>query len=155
VTHYKITLPKYCPGHCPTLRNAEIERTRRKAPRSLNAYDYFSRALPHYDAMTRDGNDTGLRMLDHALALEPRFGLAAALKTQMLGWRDVPGWTQPASARHPELLHPARDSVQFDPHDPEILAGAAHLIAWAGGDYDEAMQLAERALAISGNSAFV
>jgi tetratricopeptide (TPR) repeat protein len=52
------------------------------------------------------------------------------------------------------LLRLARDAVQSDPNDPEILADAANLIAWASGDYEEATQLCTRADAIGANSGF-
>jgi adenylate cyclase len=139
----------------PTVRNAEIDRTRRKAPANMDAYDHYLQALPHYYAMSREGSDEGLRLLDRSLALEPRFALALALKAQVLAWREVMGLTQPVASRHPEILRLARDSVQSDPNDPDIVAGAAHLLAWAGGEYEESAQLATRARAIGTNSAFV
>lgn len=36
----------------PSLRRHEIERSRRKRPDSLDAYDYYLRALPHMSRMT-------------------------------------------------------------------------------------------------------
>src|SRR5689334_986937 len=41
------------------------------------------------------------------------------------------------------------------PDDPEVMASAAHVMAWAGAEYEDAIQLSERALAVAGNSAFV
>jgi adenylate cyclase len=55
----------------PTLRQAEIERARRKRPESLDAYDLYLRALPFaYTSMPQDA-ERALLFLERAIALEP------------------------------------------------------------------------------------
>ena len=59
----------------PTLRQAEIERARRKRPESLDAYDLYLRALPYaFTAMPGDA--------DKALALHPRCLSPKSLRLQ-------------------------------------------------------------------------
>ena len=60
----------------PSLRDAEIERVKRKRPDNLDAYDLVLRALPHaYAAMPEEAR-IAVPLLERALALEPDYGLA-------------------------------------------------------------------------------
>jgi len=60
----------------PTLRQAEIERARRKRPNSLDAYDLYLRALPFaFTAMPGDA-DKALPFLEQAIRLEPDYAAA-------------------------------------------------------------------------------
>jgi len=55
----------------PTLRQAEIERAKRKRPDSLDAYDLYLRALPFaFAAMPQDA-DKALALLERAIEFEP------------------------------------------------------------------------------------
>ena len=58
----------------PSLRQAEIERAKRKRPESLDAYDLYLRALPHAYVPMPGEADKALRLLDQALALQPDYG---------------------------------------------------------------------------------
>jgi adenylate cyclase len=63
----------------PTLRQAEIERARRRRPESLDAYDLYLRALPHaFTAMPGDA-DKALALLGKAIELEPDYAAAHAI----------------------------------------------------------------------------
>src|SRR5437667_6609072 len=63
----------------PTLRQAEIERARRKRPDSLDAYDLYLRALPFaYTSMPEDA-DKAPGFLEQAIRLEPDFAAAHAI----------------------------------------------------------------------------
>jgi len=60
----------------PSLRQAEIERVKRKRPDSLDAYDLVLRAIPDvYPAMS-DGAAKALPLLERALSMEPDYALA-------------------------------------------------------------------------------
>ncbi|MFQ5973932.1 MAG: adenylate/guanylate cyclase domain-containing protein [Alphaproteobacteria bacterium] len=60
----------------PSLRQAEIERVKRKRPDSLDAYDLVLRALPHVYPAMPDGAATALSLLESALEKEPDYALA-------------------------------------------------------------------------------
>jgi adenylate cyclase len=60
----------------PNLRQAEIERVRRKRPDSLDAYDLVLRATPFANTSMPEGALQALPLLDRALALEPDYALA-------------------------------------------------------------------------------
>jgi len=60
----------------PSLRQAEIERVKRKRPDSLDAYDLVLRAIPHVYPAMPDGAARALPLLERALVLEPDYALA-------------------------------------------------------------------------------
>jgi adenylate cyclase len=60
----------------PSVRQAEIDRVRRKRPDSLDAYDLVLRATPFVDTPMPDGASQALPLLERALALEPDYALA-------------------------------------------------------------------------------
>jgi len=63
----------------PTLRQAEIERARRKRPDSLDAYDLYLRALPFaYTSMPEDA-DKALGYLEQAIRLDADFAVVHAI----------------------------------------------------------------------------
>jgi TolB-like protein/class 3 adenylate cyclase/tetratricopeptide (TPR) repeat protein len=60
----------------PSLRQAEIERVKRKRPENLDAYDLVLRAIPHVYPAMPEGAAKALPLLDSALEKEPDYGLA-------------------------------------------------------------------------------
>jgi adenylate cyclase len=139
----------------PKLRHVELERVRRKPPENMDAYDLYLRALPHFYAMTQEASNEALRLLQQSIDLDGNFAPALITQALLLGYRSIGGWTQSPNANHPELLRLARAAARSDPDDPDVLAGAAHLLSWAGGEYEEALYLAERACTACPNSVYV
>ena len=62
----------------PRVEDAEIERAKRKPTESLNAYDYYLRALAVVHRMTREATDEALRLFSKAIERDPEFALAYA-----------------------------------------------------------------------------
>jgi TolB-like protein len=60
----------------PSLRQAEIERVKRKRPESLDAYDLVLRAVPHVYPAMPEGAVKALPLLESALKMEPDYALA-------------------------------------------------------------------------------
>ena len=60
----------------PSLRQAEIERVKRKRPEDLDAYDLVLRAMPFIETVMPDGVRQALPLLERALALDPDYALA-------------------------------------------------------------------------------
>ena len=67
----------------PQIRGAEVQRSRRKRPESLDAYDHYLRALPsilHGTGIVRaEQFDEAIEMLTNAIALDPTFAPALGL----------------------------------------------------------------------------
>ena len=60
----------------PSVRQAEIERVKRKRPDSLDAYDLVLRAIPDVYPAMPEGAAKALSLLERALSMEPDYALA-------------------------------------------------------------------------------
>ncbi len=136
----------------PNLRQAEIERVKRKRPDSLDAYDLVLRALPEVFTLMPDGALKSLPLLERALALEPDYAIALAYAAwchEVLfvraGFREENRLAMSRCA-HAALLH-GRD-------DATALTVAGFCIGLIEHDRATAFQAFETALALSPSSAF-
>jgi adenylate cyclase len=136
----------------PSLRQAEIERVKRKRPDSLDAYDLVLRALPQVFTLMPDGALKSLPVLERALALEPDYAIALAYAAwchEVLfvraGFREENRLAMSRYA-HAALLH-GRD-------DATALTVAGFCIGLIEHDRATAFQAFDTALALSPSSAF-
>ena len=60
----------------PSVRQAEIERVKRKRPDNLDAYDLVLRAIPDVYPAMPEGAAKALPLLERALSMEPDYALA-------------------------------------------------------------------------------
>jgi adenylate cyclase len=135
----------------PTLRQAEIERAKRKRPDSLDAYDLYLRALPFaFTAMPHDA-DQALALLEKAIELEPDYAAAHAIIAWCHEQRYLRGGlhqeTREAALRH------AREAIAVGGDDAAALATAAFVVAVVDSDYETATNAFDRSFALSGSSA--
>lgn len=138
----------------PSIRRAEVERARSKRPESLAAYDLVMRAFPHLWAHRMAENPQAISYLTKALALEPTYGLAAALGAWAHGQQVAYNWATDVEAERSEggrLIEIATQTVGDDPTALTALASAMMLL---GGDVRHASNLAEKALALDPNHAW-
>ena len=138
----------------PSIRRAEVERARSKRPETLAAYDLVMRAYPHLWAHRMVENPQAIAYLTRALALEPNYGLAAALAAWAHGQQVAYNWATDIAAERAEgerLIELASQSVSDDPSGLTALASAMMQL---GGDVGHAANLAERALELDPNHAW-
>lgn len=136
----------------PSLRQAEIERVKRKRPDSLDAYDLVLRALPQLFTLMPDGASKALPLLERALELEPDYATALAYAAwchEILfvraGMRDE---NRSAMSRYAHAaLRQGRD-------DATALPIAGFCIGLIEHDRATAFQAFNAALALSPSSAF-
>jgi TolB-like protein len=137
----------------PNLRRAEIVRATVKPTVSMDAYDFYLRALPHFYRFARDGTQTAMELLRRALALESNYSRAKAL----LGWVHVirisGGWADADEVSQAVRL--AEAVLETDPDDSSTIAMAAQILGYIGPDIAVARMAADRALSLSPNSAQV
>jgi TolB-like protein len=131
----------------PTLREAEIERVKRKRPESLAAYDLVSRALPHVSSAMPEDAAKALQLLERALALDADYayahGLVACCHEFLFSRAGFRNENRIAAIRHAHLAlsHGQDDSV--------ALALGGFVIAMMEHDRDTAFETFEQALALS------
>jgi adenylate cyclase len=135
----------------PSLRQAEIERAKRKRPDSLDAYDLYLRALPHLSASMPGDADKALILLEQALALNPDYPAAHALAAWCHEIRYLRGGmleTDKIAA-----LNHAQAAINGGADDAGTLATAGFAIGLVAHDYAGAMAAIDRALTLTGASA--
>jgi adenylate cyclase len=137
----------------PSLRAVEIARARRKPAGSLDAYDLYLRALPHFFALTPEGNAAALTLLRRAITLDagyaPAWGRAAFCHVRAY----ANGWDTPQDSAAGVAL--AREAVALGRDEPTALACAAHALGYLACDHAGAAAAVRRALALNANSAEV
>jgi adenylate cyclase len=136
----------------PTLRQAEVERARRKRPESLDAYDLYLRALPFaYTSMPQDA-ERALPFLERAIALEPDYAVAHAIIAWCHEQRYLRGGLL-EEAKTTALRH-ARLAIAAGGDDATALAIAGLVIGFLDPrDYEGALDAFDRSFALSNSSA--
>jgi len=135
----------------PSLRQAEIERAKRKRPENLDAYDLVLRATPFVDTLMPDEALQALPLLERALALEPDYALAhgqTALCHEILyvraGRREE---NRIASIRH------GRAAIALGQDDAMSLVCGGNAIGMVEHDRALAQEAFDAALALSPSTA--
>lgn len=137
----------------PSIRIAEIERSRRKRPQDLGAYDYAMRAMPHVWALEKEESAKALELLDKALAIDSNYPLALSLAGWCHAQRSVYNWAGDIAQSQTRALALAERAAELSGDDPLILAvlGAIHTFV---RNHGTARVLLERAVAIDPNAAW-
>lgn len=134
----------------PSIRAAEVARSRRKRSDSLDAYDLYMQALPHVAALERRSNAAGLALLDQALQRDPGYASALAMASWCHAQRCVYGWTEDFASDSRKTLDLAMRAVHQAADDAFALSmlGAAHTLVH---DFNRAEELLSRAVSIEPN----
>jgi TolB-like protein/DNA-binding SARP family transcriptional activator len=139
----------------PSLRALEIKRALAKPTESLQAYDYFLRALPEIHAQTEDSSKRAEALLRKAVEIDPTYPDALGMLGDVIATRTVNGWHENLMLGLQESLEMARRALAAGPENSTCLACAAFSYVLVGRRFEEGLQLAERALALHPNSVFV
>lgn len=137
----------------PRLLTREMERARQKPTGNLKAYDFFLRALANLHRATREPIEEALRLVERAIALDPDYAMAIALKARLVYRLKVIGVIAPSDPRLEEAAMFAWAAAEKRHDDPDVLWLAGFVIALAGGDFAGGTALIERSLALHPNSA--
>jgi TolB-like protein len=133
----------------PSLRQAEVERARRKRPENLDAYDLYLRALPHAWAWTPTEQEKSIELLEAALRIDPHYVAVHGL----LAWSYSTFVVHdPSDSRRDKSVHHARAVLGPSTDDPLALAFASFALALFERDYDVALSAVDRALSLTPNS---
>jgi adenylate cyclase len=137
----------------PTILAAETERSRRKRPESLVAYDYVLKALPLVWRLERESNERALDLLSNALQFEPDYALALSLKAWCHAQRATYNWTTDVASDRQRSLDLAERAVMLSEEDGLVLTvlGAVHTFC---RNYERADAVLARARALDVNSAW-
>jgi TolB-like protein len=135
----------------PSLRQAEIERAKRKRPDNLDAYDLYLRALPYAMVFMPGDADKALPLLRQSLELQPDFAAAHAAAAWCHEQRYLRGGLHPADKT--AALGHARAAIEAGADEAGTLATAGFVIGLVAHDYETAMNAINRGLALTPSSA--
>jgi adenylate cyclase len=136
----------------PSLRRAEIERSRRKRPNELGAYDLYLHALPLAYATGQEPVRQALYLLQQAINLDPSYAYSHALVAWCYIWHRANAWKRDEDQDIHGVEHADR-ALMLAPDDPEVLCIAAGVRAYIARDLATASDLMQRSLALNPNSA--
>jgi adenylate cyclase len=136
----------------PSVRQAEIERAKRKRPENLDAYDLVLRATPLVDTGMPEGALKAVPLLERALQLDPDYALAhgqTAFCNEILYLR---------AGRREEnrtiAIEHAHTAIALGPDDAPSLVYAAIAIGLVEHNRPLALETFEAALTISPSAAW-
>ena len=137
----------------PSIRIAEIERSRRKRPQDLGSYDFTMRAMPHVWALEKEESAKALELLEKALAIDPEYPLALSLAGWCHAQRSVYNWADDIAGSQAMARSLAERAAEMSGDDPVILAvlGAVHTFV---RNHGTARVLLERAVTLDPNAAW-
>ena len=138
----------------PQIRQAEIERSRRKRPENLDAYDLYLKALSKtYSSRPKD-NAQAYSLMMEAVALEPNYAPFLTGAVFALEFRVAMGWptlTEDDRAVCLDLAHRAL----ADPQGDATVLAQCGLTLTTLREYDRGMQIVANAVEANPNSQFV
>ena len=137
----------------PNILQAEIDRSRRKPPQDLGAYDYVMRSLSFVWALNQNDNEDAIRLLKLAIEIDPNYPLALSLMAWCHGQQAIYNWSLTLDETKTETLRLAKLAASLNGDDPLVLTvlGAAYSIL---NDHKSAKVLLERAVSLDPNSAW-
>jgi TolB-like protein/Tfp pilus assembly protein PilF len=143
----------------PQIRRSEIERARRKRPDSLDAYDFYLRALPLLrgvrDYRVEDFSEA-IVLLEQAIELDPGFAPALAMCAGAHELRLTNGGVAPEGVDDArEALDLVERALQADSSDAMVLLEAGALSLVLAGDEARAFMLLRQAEALNPNSSLI
>jgi adenylate cyclase len=131
----------------PNLRQAEIERVKRKRPDNLDAYDLVLRAIPHVYPAMPDGAAKALPLLESALEMEPTYALAHGFA----GWCHEILFARGGAHEENRLgaIRHAHAAIAHGRDDAIALSLGGFVMGLIAHDREAARQAFEAALALS------
>jgi TolB-like protein/class 3 adenylate cyclase len=137
----------------PQLERAEIARAQRKPTESLQAYDYYLRALANNYRYTLEANIEALKLTQTANNLDPDFAAPFALGADCLAQRWGFGWSSAGAEDVTEARRLAKRALELGKDDPMVLALAGETLGLFVGELDEGAGLLARAISLDPNLA--
>jgi TolB-like protein len=140
----------------PQIRRVEVERSRRKRPENVDAYDLYLQALPLISSLHLHDYSEAIDLLDRAIALDPGFAPILAHASWAHAKRRGSGGKAPPGVDDArECIDLAERALAADSNDATVLAIAGLQIMTVKGDLERGYRIVMRALALNPNSFIV
>jgi TolB-like protein len=140
----------------PQIRRVEVERSRRKRPENVEAYDLYLQALPLISSVHGHNYSEAIDLLRRAIALDPGFAPILAHASWAHAKRLGSGGKAPPGVDDAqECIDLAERALAADGNDATVLAIAGLHLMTVKGDLDRGYGIVKRALALNPNSFIV
>jgi len=137
----------------PQVRASELRRVQRKHPESLDAYECVLRGLDFLYRFEDGKSEQALPLFQRAIKLDPGYATAYALAATCYAERFYQGESPDPVGDNREAERLSRLALTLDRFDPLALSLVGHIRSWLFRDYDQALELFDRALAANPSSA--
>ncbi|HET7883347.1 MAG TPA: adenylate/guanylate cyclase domain-containing protein [Acetobacteraceae bacterium] len=138
----------------PNVRERELNRSMRKHPSSMTAYDLTLQAFDQLYRMDHASFFRARELLREALAHDPSYAPAHSYSAYWHIFCVGQGWSQDVAGDTRAAAEAAQAAVRLDRNDALGLAFAGHMQSYLMKDYTAAMDLLDRALAAGPSSAW-
>lgn len=137
------------------VRRSEIKRAFRQTPHSLNAYDYLLQALDLLYRLDFGSFAQARTLLEKAIDEDENYAAPYAFLAHWHLFNIQEGWSTAADAEVGEVVRLSNMAIARDPSNALALALLGHAKSMLFRDYDAALELFDRALAVAPNNAWV
>jgi adenylate cyclase len=134
---------------------AEMKRARAKPTDSLTAYDLYLRALPDYFGQTVAHYNRAQASLGKAIDADPEYAEALGTLNDCITSRTIQGWHESWTGGSEEACQLAGRALAAGPDNSTCVASAAYTYGVLLYRFEEALDLANRALMLHPNSVLV
>jgi adenylate cyclase len=138
----------------PNIREAEIERTHRKRPEDLGAYELTMQAFPLAFAANPDAAKQALELLASAMEMDPDYALAAAIAAWCHGQLVTYNGTRSVAEEKMHALRLANRAGVLDTDNDPLVVTARCAVHTMVNDVETGAVLLERALALDPRSSW-
>jgi TolB-like protein/Tfp pilus assembly protein PilF len=135
----------------PKIEQAEIDRAKHKPTDSLDAYDYYLRAMMYFNQWTSESISEALRLFHKAIELDPGFATAHGLAAWCYVRRRLSGWMKDPLQEMPELERLARRAGELANNDAVALYSGGWALVQVPGYVEEGAAMIDRALTLNPN----
>jgi len=139
----------------PNVQAIEIQRARAKPTHSLTAYDLYLRALPAYYGQTQEDYKRTQVLLRKAIEVDPEYAEALGILADCITSCTLQGWYESWSRGGIDACQISARALAAGPDNSTCLASAAYAYGILAYRFEEALDLANRALMLHPNSVFV
>ncbi|WP_373413851.1 adenylate/guanylate cyclase domain-containing protein [Ensifer aridi] len=137
----------------PQIKSAEIARSRRERPESIEAYDLYLQTMVNFYADTPERNHAGLTLITQAIALEPNNATYLATAVMLLMQRGTLGWKLPAVEGLQALCRKYIERALSHGHGDATVAGiCGNALIQYLKEYDRGFELVRKAVAFNPNN---
>jgi TolB-like protein/class 3 adenylate cyclase len=133
----------------PKLDQAEIERAKRKPTESLDAYDYYLRGVADVQRLTKQSNETALRLFYMAIEIDINFASALAMASRCYTLRKTNRCMMDPAQETAEAVRLARRAIEVGKGDAVALCYAGYALVHAAYELESGAAIIERAIALN------